>query len=147
MRKIILCWLLAAAGVVSLAGCRGGARAGHAPDEAQDIDAVVAEVGSFTDELLRKVDSAPDVSSGVAEAQQFLDAGRAGLAAKIAAARKGREFQAGGDARGKMMQSEVESVTRVSGLRTRHISRAMSDPDFKAKLDRLVGDYQELFKD
>ena len=138
-------WLSAAA-----AGCGGGpaanvgANAGGGKD-ASGVGAAIAEINSFTDELLRKIDSAQDPAAGADEAQAFLDARKSEVKARLDAARASREFQESAEARGRLLDAEVTNIDRVSSLRTRHIDRWMRDQQFKAKLDRLVSDYDALW--
>jgi hypothetical protein len=109
-------------------------------------EAVLAEVDSFTSELLQRVNGAADPSAGADEAQKFLDERRAGLASKIAAVKKSSEFERDDKLRRRMLESEITNGARVSGLQTRHIRRSMQDEAFKAKLERLVNEYQLMFK-
>ena len=151
MRKnLVSCALALFVSAAAAAGCRtgpasgGGANAGGGKD-AGGVGAAVAEVNSFTDELLKKIDAAPDPSAGAGEAQAFLDARGGEVKARLDAARASREFQESAEARGRLLDAEVTNIDRVSSLRTRHIDRWMRDPAFKAKLDRLVSDYDALW--
>ena len=138
-------WLSAAAtGCGGGPASNGGANAGGVKD-ASGVGSAVAEVNSFTDELLRKIDSAQDPAAGADEAQAFLDARKSEVKARLDAARASREFQESAEARGRLLDAEVTNIDRVSSLRTRHIDRWMRDPAFKAKLDRLVADYDALW--
>jgi hypothetical protein len=154
MRKNLVSCALALLLSSAAAGCRtgpaseGGANAGAVGGGGKDagvIGGAVAEVNSFTDELLRKIDSAPDPAAGADEAQAFLDARKSEMKARLDAARASREFQESAEARGRLLDAEVTNVDRVSSLRTRHLDRWMRDPGFKSKLDRLVSDYDALW--
>ncbi|HEV2763508.1 MAG TPA: hypothetical protein VGV38_11070 [Pyrinomonadaceae bacterium] len=120
----------------ALAGC--GSKAGGAE--------VLAEVDAFTEELVGKVEGAADPSAGVGEAQKLLDARREGLRAKVSAWRRSEEFRRGGELRRRWDERESDNAFRVAGLRTKYIDRAMSDAEFKTRLDALVADYQKLFE-
>lgn len=136
-----------------LAGCRAtsngngdtGASAGGVSIPGGDVDALVSELKSFTDEMAGKVESAQDPKAGVAEAQKILDARRASLAAKIAAVRDGSRQDA--SAKRKLLEAEVDNTSRVHGLNSTLFDAAARDPDFKARLDKLIGDYDSMFKD
>lgn len=150
MRKsLVSCALALLVSAAAAAGCRtdpasqGGANAGG--KDAGGVGAVVAEVNAFTDELLKKIDSAQDPAAGADEAQAFLDARKSEVKARLDAARASREFQESAEARGRLLDAEVTNIDRVSSLRTRHIDRWMRDPAFKAKLDRLVAGYDALW--
>jgi hypothetical protein len=45
----------------------------------------------------------------------------------------------------KLTSSMLSSAQRVAGLQVKYISVSMRDPAFKAKLDRLVSDYDALW--
>ena len=126
-----------------LAGCGGAGGA----DEGAGADKVIGELSSFTEELTRKVESAQDPAAGVAEAQALLDSRKAGLASGIRAMKASHEFRKDQEARRRWLEAEVDNTTRVSGLKARLIEPAMRDPSLGARLDRLVADYQELFRD
>ncbi|MCA1593804.1 MAG: hypothetical protein LC754_14370 [Acidobacteria bacterium] len=146
MRKIIACWLLAlVCGLSPLAGCGGSAaNNSNAPVEAS-AEQTLSELDSLTAELLKKVESARDPVSGLADAQTLLDARRAALASKIAAVKKSERFQQDNELRRHALESEIDNVMRVQGLRTRYLNEA-GNAEFRERLDRLINDYQELFR-
>ena len=111
------------------------------------VDAVVRELGEFTDELERAFESASNPRDGVDAAQKLLDARRAALAAHIAAFKTSPQFRSDAEARRKWLEAEVDNTDRVSRLQVKYMDAKMRDPDFKARLDRLVEDYNLLFKD
>lgn len=151
MRKNLLSCALALLLSSAAAGCRtgpaagGGANSGGGGADPGTVGGAVAEVNSFTDELLKKIDSSPDPAAGADVAQAFLDARKGEVKARLDAARASREFQESAEARGRLLDAEVTNIDRVSSLRTRHLDRWMRDPAFKAKLDRLVSDYDALW--
>ena len=145
MRKKIAGWWLVLACALAAAGCGGPGPA--RPAEEADVDAALSELGSFTAELLRKVDEARDPSSGVTEAQRLLDERKAGMRERLAAVRRSRKFRESEDVRKRALESEVDNVMRVSGIRTRYLGEAMNDAAFGARVDRLVDGYQELFRE
>ena len=51
------------------------------------------------------------------------------------------------EARRKWLEAEVDNTDRVSRLQVKYMDAKMRDPDFKARLDKLVEDYNLLFKD
>ena len=130
-------------------GCgKGGNDAAPRGDEAASgVDAVVREVKEFTDELERAFETARNPRDGVAEAQRLLDARRAALVPRIASVKAGPELQRDAAAKRKWLEAEVDNTDRVSRLQVKYLDASMRDPDFKARLDRLVGDYNSMFKD
>lgn len=132
-RFTILALLLAS---LSLAGCKKDAQ----------INSVVAELDTFTTELVKKVDSAPNPSAGVDDAQKFLDSKKDDLTAKIAELKGIRGYQVSEDTTKKMTASMMDDAKKVAGLQMKYIGTSMRDPAFKAKLEKLTKDYTALFK-
>ena len=130
-------------------GCgKGGNDAAPRGDEAASgVDAVVGEVGGFTDELVKAFETAQNPRDGVEAAQKLLDSRRALLAPRIAAVKTSPQLQGDAAAKRKWLEAEVDNTDRVSRLQVKYLDASMRDPDFKARLDRLVGDYNSMFKD
>jgi hypothetical protein len=145
MRKRFACGLLVLSCLVLSWGCREGGANDNAAQPA-DPDAVIAEINSFTDELLQKVDAASDPAAGVDEAQGFPDSRKEQLKARIDAARTSQKYREDAQAKGKFLDCEIENQDRVDKIRTRHLDRWMRDAAFKSKLDKLERDYRGLFE-
>lgn len=157
MRRNVATTVLTLACGLALAGCRwsysgsgsGGIGAGSGGGGfvagAEGAEAVIPALNSFTEELLSKVDSAPDRKAGVAEAQALLDARKDDLAQRIAAVKRGaREDSA---AKGRWLEAEVDNTDRVHRLQLKYADDAARDAELKARLNRLVADYDALFSD
>jgi hypothetical protein len=143
---ILLPALLACAAI--LAGCnRTGAGGGGKPAAQGDVDAVIDKLNTFTTELTNAVESAPDAKAGVDAAQKLLDSRKSELAAAVAALRRDAGFRQDAAARRKWLEAEVDDTDRVSHLQVKYLDASMRDTDFKARLDKLVGDYNSMFKD
>src|SRR2546421_336406 len=140
--------LMAFACCLSVCGCGKNANdAAPADKTASGVDAVVREVGGFTDELVKAFETAGDPRDGVEAAQKLLDSRRALLAPRIAAVKTSPQLQGDAAAKRKWLEAEVDNTDRVSRLQVKYLDASMRDPDFKARLDRLVGDYNSMFKD
>lgn len=112
-----------------------------------DVDSVIRRLNSFTTELAGTVESAPDTNAGVVAAQKLLDSRKAEVAAGIAALKADARFRQDAAAKRKWLEAEVDNTERVSRLQVKYLDASMRDPAFKARLDRLVGDYDAMFKD
>jgi hypothetical protein len=130
------------------AGCRG---AGAGPSTA--TGAGVAEPGetiaaleAFTKELTAKVESAEDTKAGLAEAQKLLDARKTELTARVASLRASPRAKADASARGSLLEAEVDNTELVHRLQVKYSDASSRDTDFKARLDKLVSDYDSIFK-
>jgi Tfp pilus assembly protein PilP len=111
-----------------------------------EINSVVTELDSFTTELVKKVESAPNPSAGVDDAQKYFDSKKADLTAKMATLKGIRGYQVSEDTKNKMTKSLVDDAKRVAGLQIKYVGASMRDPAFKAKLEKLTKDYLDLFR-
>ena len=152
MRRRSAPTLVALACVLALAGCRwtytgtsnsGGIGAGAGGvgfGGAGGADAVVKSLNSFTEEMLSKVEQAGDAKAGVAEAQALLDARKAELAAGISALKRNPE------AKKSLLEAEVDNTDRVHRLQLRYADEAARDAGLRSGLERLINDYDALFR-
>jgi hypothetical protein len=131
------------------AGCEGsgarpssakGAGGGAEPGE------TIAALEAFTKELTAKVESAVDTKAGLADAQKLLDARKTELAARVASLRASPRAKADASARGSLLEAEVDNTERVHRLQVKYSDASSRDPDFKEHLDKLVSDYDSIFK-
>ena len=134
MTKHLACLLLLLV-CLPLAGCKKDA----------EINSTLSELDSFTTELVKKVESAPNPSAGVDEAQKFFDSRKADLTAKMQALKGLRGYQVSEETKQKLTSSMIESAKRVAGLQMKYVGVSVRDPAFKAKLDKLTKDFQGLF--
>ena len=65
----------------------------------------------------------------------------------IAAVKGGQQIQRDAAAKRKWNEAEADNTFRVHGLVTKYFDASMRDPDLKARLDKLVADYDSMFKD
>ncbi|HWS56807.1 MAG TPA: hypothetical protein VN228_21905 [Pyrinomonadaceae bacterium] len=128
--------LAALALAAALAGCKKDAQ----------IESVLAELNSFTQEIVKRVEGAANPSAGVDDAQKFFDSRRADMQAKLETLKGVRNFQVSEATQKKMMEQMTEDVMSVSKLQIKYIGQSMKDPAFKVKLEKLVGDYQNMLK-
>lgn len=150
MRKITACWLLPLALVCGLglgAGCaaRGGAANDSDATGSTDAAQVLSELDTFTAELLKKVETARDPVTGLADAQTLLDGRKGELASKVAALKHSQRFREDNELRRLALEREINNVLSVQSLRTKHLNET-GNAEFRARLDRLINDYQDLFK-
>lgn len=146
MRRRLAPTLIALACGLALAGCRGSAsRSGSGPGDnrivgAEEADAFVPQLNSFTETLLAKVEQAADTKAGVTQAQALLDARRDELTRGIGALRQDSRSKA------KLLEAEVDNTDRVHRLQLKYADAAARDAELKAGLERLIDDYDALFR-
>jgi DNA repair exonuclease SbcCD ATPase subunit len=147
MRRIAAPFLLAFACALAPAGCRRAG--GGAPEQApgsRDAGEVIGALEKFTKELEARVESARDTKAGLADAQKLLDERKNDLAASVAALRASPELKSDAAARGRLLEAEVDDAERVHKLQVKYAEDSTRDPELKERLDRLVSDYDSIFK-
>jgi hypothetical protein len=127
--------LLLALSVIALAGCKKDA----------EINSVLADFDSFTQELVKKVDANP-TAAGVDDAQKYLDSRKDELKGKWDSIKGVRGYQVSEDTKKNMEDSLKKNFESVVGLQAKYMGESLSDSAFKTKLDKLVQDYQALYQ-
>lgn len=111
-----------------------------------EIESVVAELHTFSEQLVSKVQSAPNPSAGVDEAQKLMDSRKADLQAKMNSLKGVRGYQVSKETQQKMTDTLTKDAMNVAGLQAKYVSVSMRDPAFRAKIEKLVKDYTEIFQ-
>jgi hypothetical protein len=109
-----------------------------------EVLAVLAELDAFTKELVAHVRSSPSPARGVTQAQGLLDARRAQLRPKMRAVRNVPDSQVSAETKKKIVDHISRDLIAVMTLERGYEIRTASDPAFRAGLDKLKSDYQEL---
>jgi ABC-type uncharacterized transport system auxiliary subunit len=108
------------------------------------VNDVIGELDSFTKELVSKIESAQNPSAGVDDAQKFLDSRKADMKAKIDSIKELRGYQVSEDTMKKLKESVTDDAMSIAKLQIKYMQQTARDPAFKAKLDKLINDYQAL---
>ena len=111
-----------------------------------DVAAVMTELDSFTQELVKKVESNPNPSAGADEAQKYFDSRKDEMTKKLASIKDVREAQVSAETKQKMTESFTNNVTSVTKLQVKYIGQSMRDPALKGKLEKLTKDYTALLQ-
>jgi hypothetical protein len=119
---------------ITVVGCRKDA----------EVNATVSAVDALTTELVRRIEAAPNPSDGVDDAQKFLDAKKTEIARKMGVLKSLRGDQVSDETKKKLASRLADDASKVGDLQVKYVSHSISNPAFKAKLDKLVGDYQTL---
>lgn len=126
--------LVFAVTVVLPAGCR----------KDSEVNAILATIDSFTVEIINRIEMATNPSTGVDNAQKYLDSRHVEIAAKLKTLKELSGDQVSDETKQKMKASLIDDSSRLGSLQVKYVTRSISDPEFKAKLDKLVDDYQTL---
>ena len=119
---------------ITVAACRKDA----------EVNATVSAVDALTTELARRIEAAANPSDGVNDAQEYLDSRKTEIAAKMGILKSLRDDQVSDETKRKLTSRLAEDASKVGDLQVKYVSHSISNPAFKAKLDKLVGDYQTL---
>jgi hypothetical protein len=126
---------LALAATLMLVGCKKDA----------EINSVLADFDSFTQELVKRVESAQTPASGVDAAQKYLEEKRAELRSKWDSIKKVKNFQVSDETKKRMEEDLKKNLMSVYGLQSKYIDQSIKDATFKTKLDKLISDYKNLY--
>lgn len=119
---------------ITVAGCRKDA----------EVNATVSAVDALTTELAKRIEGAANASDGVDDAQEYLDSRKTEIAAKMGVLKSLRDDQVSDETKRKLTSRLAEDAAKVGDLQVKYVSHSISNPAFKAKLDKLVSDYQIL---
>lgn len=131
-----LCCLVLLATALLLAGCKKDA----------EINAALTEVDNFTNELLKQIKDARDPTTGIDDAQKYLDLHKREIKAKAALLTRTRGVQVSEQTEKKLIETIRSDQISVTNLQSYFMQMTMTDAAFKTKLDKLVNDYLELFQ-
>lgn len=121
--------------LVALVGCSKDA----------EINSTVAEIHSFSEEIVNRIQSAPNPVAGVDAAQSLMDSRKADLKAKLTALKDVRGYQVSDETRRKMTETITADAIAFSSLQLKYVGESIKNPAFKSKLDKLTKDYTEIF--
>jgi len=125
--------LLVLACLAMLAGC------GKKDDQ---ISTFISDINSFTDELVKKVDAAPNPSQGLDDAQKYLDSRKSEIKGKFDSIKNIGENQVSEDTKKKLQENMFQDGMKVGQLTAKY----GSDPALSPKVQKLTQDFQDLFK-
>jgi len=111
-----------------------------------EVKTVLIDFDTFTNELVKRVESASDPAAGVDDAQKYFDSKKAEMTTKMDTLKGIRGYQVGDETRKMMESSLVDDAKKIANLQVKYMGTSMRDATFKAKLDKLTRDYQSLFK-
>ena len=120
---------------IALVGCK----------KDEEVNSTLATIDSFTAELVRRIESAPNPSVGLDDAQEYFDSRKNEIVSKVEALRRLRQSQVSDVTKRKIASSLVDDASKVGDLEIKYVTQSLNDPAFKAKLDKLIREYQGLF--
>ena len=109
-----------------------------------EVTAFATELDTTSAEIVKKVEGGKDPSAGVDDAQKYLDGKKADLKSKYKELENVRGFQVKEETMKKLTDAVTNSIMKVSGLQIKYMEKTMSDKAFKAKLEKLVKDYESI---
>ncbi len=125
--------LLLVLACLALAGC------GKKDDE---VNAFTNDLNTFTDELVKKVESGATPSAGADEAQKYFDSRKADLQSKLDSIKKIGEKQVSEETKKKMTDGLYNNGMKMGKLTAKY----GSDPAAGPKVQKITQDYMALFR-
>ena len=111
-----------------------------------------AEVGSFisdsdklANDIVQKVKATP-TAAGIDEAQKTLDGKKADIKAKYESLKNVRGFQVKSETMKQLTDSVTKNITAVNSLKIDLMTATMNDKALSDKLDKLIDEYNALYK-
>jgi hypothetical protein len=111
-----------------------------------EVNTVMKDLDNFTTKMASKISAAKDKATGLAEAQKYSDAKKADIKKKFDSIKDVRGFQISEETKKKMEAAITKNVISIASLQITYISQTMEDKKFKANLEKLISDYQDLLK-
>lgn len=111
-----------------------------------EVNRVIKDLDTFTTEMLGKLSTAKDPATGVNEAQNYFNAQKADLQKKFDTIKEVRGYQISETTKKQMEESLTKNLTSVASLQVTYINQTMTDKRFAAGLEKLINDYQQIFK-
>jgi hypothetical protein len=111
-----------------------------------DVKTILGEFDTFTNELVKRVDAASNPIDGVDDAQKYFDSKKTEMTGKMEQLKTIRGYQISEETKKMTETSLVEDAKKIANLQVKYIGTSMRDAAFKAKLDKLIKDYQGLFR-
>lgn len=108
------------------------------------VNATLKDLDVFTAELVKKIESSANPAAGVDEAQKFMDSKKSELKPKLDDMKALRGYEVSEETKTAITTNVTKNVSSVAGLQIKYVSRTMSDPAFKTKLEKLIKDYTEM---
>jgi len=106
------------------------------------INAFMNDWNSFTDDLVKKIDSAQNPSDGVDEAQKYFDSRKAEMQDKIKSVKNIGDNQISEDTKKKADEGFKQDQDKLTTL----VEKYGSDPAVGPKLRKLLQDYVSLLQ-
>jgi hypothetical protein len=125
--------LLLVLACLALTGC------GKKDDE---VNAFINDLNSFTDELVKKVESGSTPSAGADDAQKYFDSRKADLQTKLDSIKKIGEKQVSEETKKKMTDGLYNNGMKMGKLTAKY----GSDPAAGPKVQKITQDYMALFR-
>ena len=110
----------------------------------KEMLALAAEFDTFSNEIVKRVKSAPNPKAGVQAAQAYLDANKGRIREQLAALKTVKNFQLSEETRKKIESSFTNGATAVAGLQLEYVTQMATDAAFRSALEKLVQDYRDV---
>jgi Tfp pilus assembly protein PilP len=107
-----------------------------------EVNSFITELNSFTDELVKRVESAPNPAAGTDEAQKYFDSRKADMQEKLNSIKKIDVKQVSEETRKKWTDCFYQNSVKVGQLTAKY----GFDPATRPKLQQLTQDFRTLIQ-
>jgi len=109
--------------------------------------AMATEFETFSNEIVKKVKTAPNPAVGVKAAQAYLDENKARIRSRLAELKSVKNFQISDTTKKRIESSFTTGATAVAGLQLEYVGQMATDAAFRTAMEKLVQDYRSVVAD
>ncbi|MBD0325802.1 MAG: hypothetical protein ICV68_05190 [Pyrinomonadaceae bacterium] len=126
-------------GVLLVLTCLALVGCGKKDDE---VNAFINDLNTFTDELVKKVESGPNPSAGADEAQKYFDSKKADIQSKLDSVKKIGEKQVSEETKKKLTDGLYNNGMKIGKMTAKY----SADPAAGPKVQKITQDYMALLR-
>lgn len=126
-------------GVLLVLACLALIGCGKKDDE---VNAFMNDLNTFTDELVKKVESGSTPSAGADDAQKYFDSRKADIQEKLNSIKKIGENQVSEETKKKMTDGLYNNGMKIGKLTAKY----SADPEAGPKVSKITQDYMALLR-
>lgn len=109
-----------------------------------EVSSTLRELDVFTMQLVQTVDGAQGAPHGLDAAQQIIVTKGENIRKKMTSIRALRGYQISDGTKDLLTNNLKRNISLVAGLQMRYMARSVRDPNYKARLEKLLNDYKNL---
>lgn len=108
------------------------------------VNTFVSKLDNLTNQMLQRIDQAPNPKAGVAAAQAYLDNNKAEFEKSYHEIEGLRGYQVNKKTTKHLTDSVTQDTTKVMGLKLKYAVQSVTDPALSKDIDKLTDDYTAM---